>query len=175
MRHFIMLGLCSTFLCLAACTSGSGETTEAVPVKQYSIEQFMDNETVFGASFSPDGQHLLVTSDRSGIRNAYQMPVAGGEPEALTNSDSSSVYGVSYFPNDGRVILQMDNNGDEVWQLYIREEDGTVNALTDVPEARATFSGWAQDGESFYISWSKRDQRFMDLYEVPVTTLETQL
>ncbi len=166
------------FLALLLLLGSCRETApaeEAATVPEYSIEQFMDNETVGGSSFSPAGRYVLVTSDRSGIRNAYRIPVGSGEPEALTQSDSSSIYGLSYFPDDERVILQMDNNGDEVWQLYIREPDGTVNALTDVEGARAAFYGWAHDNESFYLGWSKRDPRFMDLYEVPVSSLEPRL
>jgi dipeptidyl aminopeptidase/acylaminoacyl peptidase len=148
---------------------------EPVVVPNYTIEQFMDNETVIGSSFSPDGNYLLVTSDRSGIRNAYRLPVAGGEPEALTQSDSSSVYGLSYFPTDERVLLQMDNNGDEVWQLYVRDPDGHVRLLTQAAGARAQLYGWAHDNQSFFIGWSKRDPRFMDVYQVPVATLEPVL
>ena len=162
-------------LLLAVGCRESEPTEEVVTVPEYSIEQFMDNESISGSSFSPNGDYLLVTSDRSGIRNAYRIPVAGGEPEALTQSDSSSIYGVSYFPDDERVILQMDDNGNEVWQLYVRDPEGAVTALTDVAGARAAFYGWAHDNESFYLGWSKRDPRFMDVYEVPVATLEPQL
>ena len=90
-------------LLLAVGCRESEPTEEVVTVPEYSIEQFMDNESISGSSFSPNGDYLLVTSDRSGIRNAYRIPVAGGEPEALTQSDSSSIYGVSYFPDDERV------------------------------------------------------------------------
>jgi len=135
----------------------------------------MSNETVIGSSFSPAGDFLLVTSDRSGIRNAYRLPVAGGEPEALTQSDSSSVYGLSYFPNDERILLQMDDNGNEVWQLYVRHPDGHIQALTEAPGARAQLYGWAHDNQSFFIGWSKRDPRYMDIYQVPVATLEPVL
>ncbi len=48
-------------------------------ISQYSIEQFMDNESVFGGNFSPDNSQLLFTSNRTGISNAYIVPVAGGE------------------------------------------------------------------------------------------------
>ena len=39
-------------------------------IKQYTIEQFMDNEAVGGGSFSSDNSKLLVSSNRSGIYNA---------------------------------------------------------------------------------------------------------
>lgn len=158
-----------------ACQSETTPSEAPTEVAAYTIEQFMDNESLFGSSFSPDGSQLLVTSNRSGIFNAYTIPVAGGEPTALTSSDSSSIYGVSYFPNDERVLLQMDNNGDELFQLLVRNADGSVTRLTDVEGARASFYGWAYDQQSFFIGWNKRDNRFMDVYEVSVATLEASL
>ncbi|MFT6722970.1 MAG: hypothetical protein ACJA1V_001034, partial [Flavobacteriaceae bacterium] len=38
-----------------------------IEIKEYSIEQFMDNESVGGGSFSSDNSNLLVSSNRSGI------------------------------------------------------------------------------------------------------------
>lgn len=165
----------AVLLFCTACQSDQSAATTDEDIQQYTIEQFMDNESLFGSSFSPDGSRILVTSDRSGIFNAYTIPVTGGDPEPVTNSDSSSVYGVSYFPDDERIILQMDNNGDELFQLFIRNTDGTVQSLTGVEGSRATFYGWAHDGESFYVGWNQRDNRFMDVYEVPVATLEPQM
>ncbi len=48
-------------------------------VKQYSIEQFMDNEAIGGGSFSYDNSQLLISSNRSGIYNVYTVPTKGGE------------------------------------------------------------------------------------------------
>lgn len=117
----------------------------------------------------------MITSDRSGIFNAWASPVTGGEWAALTNSDSSSVFGLSFFPSDDRILFQMDNNGDEIGQLYVRNPDGKVIALTTQPGARAEFYEWASDNQSFFIGWSKRDPRFMDVYQVDVASLEVRL
>ncbi len=144
-------------------------------VEQYSIEQFMDNTAVFGSSFSADEEKILVTSDKSGIRNAYFIPVQGGEMTALTESEGSSVYAVSYFPEDDRILFQMDNNGDEIWHLFVHESDGSTTELTPGEEARANFYGWAQDRESFYIGWTKRDPRLTDVYEVSLSDLTPKM
>ncbi len=172
-KRFVLLLLGG--ITLLGCGQEPSVAEEAREVQQYTIEQFMDTETVFGGSFSPTGDQVLVTSNRSGIYNAYTMPVTGGEPTPLTSSDSSSVYGVSFFPNDNRVLLQMDNNGDEIFQLYVRDTTGEVRALTNQPGARAAFYGWAHDNNGFYIGWSKRDPKFMDVYRVPIATLQPEL
>ena len=44
-------------------------------VERYSIEQFMNTEQVLGGSFSADEKRILFTSDRTGVFNAFAMPV----------------------------------------------------------------------------------------------------
>ncbi len=160
-----------------SCKKEKQEKTEdiAANLKSYTIEQMMDNEAVFGGSFSPDKSKVLVTSNRSGIYNMYSVPVTGGEYHPESVSDSSSVFGISYFPNDQRILFRMDNNGDEVYHLYVKDTTGTVTELTPDEGARATFSGWAHDGNSFFYSSNKRDPRFMDLYEMDVNTMQPEL
>jgi WD40 repeat protein len=67
-------------------------------VKQYSIEQFYKTKRINGGAFSPDEKSLLVSSDESGIFNAWEIPVDGGSPVQLTNSSGNSIFAISYFP-----------------------------------------------------------------------------
>ncbi len=157
------------------CKEKATEPAPVPTVRQYSIEQFLDNESVFGSSFSPDGRRVLVSSNRTGIFNAYTVATAGGDLVPVTTSDSSSIFAVSYFPTDERMLFRMDNNGNEEWQLYVRDTEGQIEALTAVAGARAVFYGWAHDSESFYMGWSKRDARFMDVYEVAISDLTPKL
>ncbi|WP_028892898.1 S9 family peptidase [Tenacibaculum sp. 47A_GOM-205m] len=139
-------------------------------LKEYSIEQMMDNESVLGGSFSPDNSKLLVTSNRSGIYNMYTVSTTNGEFEPITKSDSSSVFATSYFPKDERMLFRMDNNGDEIYHIFLRELDGNIKNLTPTKGARAGFFGWAKDEKSFFFTSNKRDKRFMDLYEMDLET-----
>jgi len=75
------LGLLAVAFLLAAagCAPAGDETAQApVAVPEYSIDQFMGNTNVTGLSFSPDGSKILVSSDASGVFNAYVYPVVGG-------------------------------------------------------------------------------------------------
>src|SRR5688500_12971823 len=65
--------------------------------KQYSVEELYRNTEYFGASFSPSGDRILVSSNRSGIFNAYVVPTAGGEPQPFTSSTGDAIYAVSFF------------------------------------------------------------------------------
>jgi len=167
-------------LLVAIIWSCKQEKTETEPniaetLETYTIEQMMDNEEVFGGSFSPDKSKLLVSSNRSGIYNMYTVPSSGGEFIPVTASDSSSVFSISYFPEDERMLFRMDNNGDEIYHLYLRDEEGTHKDLTPFEGARAVFYGWAEDEKSFFFTSNKRDKKYMDLYEMDLENFKPSL
>lgn len=167
---FILIAFATFYSC-----KKTTPTDDATDVKQYTIEQFMNNTEYFGASFSHDDSKILVTSNKSGIFNAYEIPVGGGEPKALTNSTGSSVFAISYFPNDNRILYQQDNNGNEINHLYIKNTDGSTKELTPDSTARADFYGWADDRKSFFFGYTKRDPRLTDVYEMNLETLQPKL
>mgnify|MGYP002795052556 FL=1 len=170
-KNFIFLML--TFIFLFSCKKEE-KKEEKREIGTYSIAQFMDNETVFGNSFSQDNSNLLVTSNRSGIFNIYTVPVSGGELKVITNSDSSSVYAISYFPEDDRILFRMDDNGDEVFKLYLKNGD-SIQRLTPAENARAIFYNWANDDKSFYYTSNQRDSRFMDLYKMDIESFTPKM
>lgn len=94
MNKLVTLALLVLF---AACKKEVKTKEIALNLKQYTIEQFMDNEAVGGGSFSPDKSKLLISSNRSGIYNVYTIPSTGGEMTAITSSDSTSIFSESYF------------------------------------------------------------------------------
>lgn len=161
--------------CMTTCKKNDTSDTVETTIRQYSIEQFMDNTTVFGSSFSPDNGKVLVTADPSGIRNAFTIPVAGGDLNPVTQSDGSSVYATSFFPEDERMLLRMDDNGNELWHIYLRNENGDLEDLTPDSTARAIFYGWAHDEQSFFYGYNIRDRRFMDVYEMKIADFSSTL
>lgn len=142
---------------------------------QYSIEQFLGTTSTFGSAFSPDGSRILVSSDESGIFNAYSVPVDGGSPTPLTDSDADAVMVRDYFPDDERFLYSADQGGNELAHLYVREVDGSVIDLTPGANHIANFGGWAEDEQSFFVSTNERSGQFMDLYEVAVDGYERSL
>ncbi len=135
------------------------------PVARYSVADLYKNSEFFGASFSADGTKILVSSNSSGVWNAFAVPTAGGNPTALTSSTTDSIFAASYFPNDGRILYTSDKGGNELSHLYVRAEDGTIKDLTPGEKLNANFAGWARDDKSFFVASNERDQRYFDLYE----------
>ncbi len=158
-----------------ACKEEKKEPSLAETMQTYTIAQMMDNEAIGGGSFSPDNSKLLISSNRSGIYNMYTIPTSGGDMLPVTQSDSSSVFSISYFPKDERMLFRMDNNGDEIYHIYMRETDGNHKDLTPDEGARSLFYDWATDDTSFFYASNKRDNRFMDLYEMDLETMTPTL
>ncbi|WP_395855896.1 prolyl oligopeptidase family serine peptidase [Cystobacter fuscus] len=134
------------------------------PSRQYSIEQFMATTRVEDASFSPDEQHVLLSSNETGVFNVYAQPTAGGRPTALTHSRTDSTYAVAWFPGDARMLYTRDQGGNENNHLYVRGLDGKERDLTPGKKLKANFVHWSGDDSAFYVTTNERDPRFFDLY-----------
>jgi dipeptidyl aminopeptidase/acylaminoacyl peptidase len=145
------------------------------PVKEYTIEQFMNTVRIGGSSFSSDEKSLLFHNNKTGIYNVYSVPVSGGAPSQLTNSTKESTFAVSYFPKDTRFLYTYDRGGNENNHIYVRELDGTERDLTPGDKVKANFLGWSHDRKTFFYSTNERDPRFFDIYEMPIDTFKSTL
>lgn len=162
------LGICVLVLMFACKENRTNKEKVDREIEQYTIEQFMDNEAVAGGSFSSDNTSLLVSSNRSGIFNVYTIPAKGGEMTAITSSDSTSVFAESYFPNDNRMLLSADGNGDEIDHIFVRDLEGNIKDITPEKGAKATFYGWSEDDQYLYFGSNKRDPRYFDVYKMSI-------
>ncbi|MFN2408252.1 MAG: hypothetical protein ABR594_19575 [Pyrinomonadaceae bacterium] len=81
----------------------------------------------------------------------------------------------SYFPNDARILYTYDRGGNENNHLYVRELDGTERDLPPGDKTKASFLGWSHDRKSFFFSTNERDQRFFDVFEMPIDTFKPSL
>ena len=117
-----------------------------------------------GHAFSADGKSLLVSSDKDGVFNVYALPVAGGDMVRMTDSEDSAMFAVSWFPTDDRMLYTYDQGGNELNHVLVREADGSHRDLTPGEELKASFVGWADDGLSFFLATTERNQKSFDLY-----------
>ncbi|HMM66176.1 MAG TPA: hypothetical protein PKC03_04480, partial [Dokdonella sp.] len=134
------------------------------PSKHYPIEDFIDTTGIGGASFSPDESRILFSSNRSGIWNAYTMPVAGGDWTPVTTSTTDNTYAEAWFPGDERKLVSRDQGGNELAHLYVIESAGGEKDLTPGEKLKANFLGFNHDGTAFYVATNERDEKFFDLY-----------
>lgn len=143
--------------------------TAAVEIPKYSAESFFETTSYglvgsAGHAFSPDGKSILITSDESGVFNAYALPLDAGPAQQMTTSDDNAMFAVSWFPGDERILYTYDSGGNELNHVIVRETDGTSHDLTPGDELKAQFLKWSDDGRNFYLTSTERDQQNFDIY-----------
>ena len=126
------------------------ETPTVSDLEQYTIQEFLGNTNFNGFSFSPDNSKVLVSSDEYGILNAFAVPVDGSRIEKITSSNPNSLRVVSYFPDDERFLFLMDEGGNELLHVFVRELNGDVFDLTPGLNVRSLFAGWS--GEDLFCN-----------------------
>jgi dipeptidyl aminopeptidase/acylaminoacyl peptidase len=171
--------LASTTLAMAAPAAAQLPAATAAPAP-YSARTFYETTSygmasADGIAFSRDGRNLLITSDASGVFNAYTLPVAGGDPAQVTRSTDNATFGASYFPNDDRILFTADQGGNELTHLYVRAPDGTVRDLTPGERHKANFHGFSADGRSLFVSTNERNPQMFDVYAYDAATYERRL
>lgn len=144
-------------------------------VRQYTIDQLLATTTYEGDSFSPDGRKILVSSNQTGVINAFAIPVDGGAPVQLTDSKVSAVRVEGWFPRDERFLYTSDQGGNELTHLYVQSPDGQVRDLTPGEKLKAEFLGWSPDDRSLFFASNERDPGLFDVYEIALDGYERKL
>ncbi|MFS0864195.1 alpha/beta fold hydrolase [Fredinandcohnia sp. 179-A 10B2 NHS] len=144
-------------------------------VKKYTIEQFINTESIMYNSISYNAERILYSSNKTGIFNAFSIGINDGSSVQLTNSTDDAIYAVSYFPNDQRILYLSDKGGNEILHIFVREEDGSVRDVTPGEQERALFYGWSKDEKSFYYGSNKRNPSYMDVYEMSIEDYSSTL
>ncbi len=81
------------------------------------LHDLLEMRTAAPADLSADGSVALVSSDLGGTAQLYLRALAGGELVRLT--DLPEPVAGFFLPGSGRVLLQMDDGGNELEQLHV--------------------------------------------------------
>ncbi|SET07087.1 S9 family peptidase [Thalassotalea agarivorans] len=171
MANLKRLGMLATSaLFLVACSEQPQPEAQAPKqvestFKQYTPEQFYQTTTTFGSSINSDATAVLVSNDSTGIFNAYKVPVNGDAPTQLTHSTKESIFAVSWFPKDERFLFTADKGGNELDHVFVKTLSGEEIDLTPGENLRASFAGWHENDEAFFVVSNERDPKFFDLYK----------
>ena len=161
-------------------TTATAGSVQSEPELGHSAEVFF-NTTSYGMgassgfAFSSQMGEILISSDETGVINAYALDPESGDKRALTASETNATYALSWFPNDDRILVTADGGGDELNHIYVREAEGALRDLTPGENVKASFMGWSADGSQIWISTNERDPAAFDLYAYDAETYERSL
>ena len=174
------LALVAGFPALAATEPAAPAQAASTAATPYTAAQFFETTSFSmanpdGLAFSEGRSHVLISSDQTGVFNAYALPVAGGDPVPLTASTTNATFAQSYFPDGRRILVAADQGGNELTHIYVRETDGTLRDLTPGDTLKAGFVGFSDDGQTFWLTSNERDASAFDVYAYDATTYERKL
>lgn len=141
------------------------------------LEDFFRNSEQTGFQISPDGRHISYMAPYEERMNIFVRPVEGGEPLRLTAETERSVGGYMWADNE-RILFVKDTGGDENYQLYGVNIDGTcLRGYTDFPGVRTTIIDDLEDvAGQVLIGMNRRNPEVFDPYRLDLNTGElTQL
>ncbi|GGY55291.1 S9 family peptidase [Parvularcula lutaonensis] len=163
---------------IAAAVLSLSAIAEAQEVPIYPAEAFFETARYRlagpGGAWTTDGRYLLMSSDETGIFNAYRFDTETGEKQPLTRSRDRSIFVVSWMPDDQSFIYSADNGGDELNHLYLQRPDGLVIDLTPGKDVKADFLGWERGKRGFFVSTNRRDSSAFDIYRYDAFSLDSE-
>ena len=113
-------------------------------------------------TFSPDGNQIAFSSDRSGTWEIYKLTLASGEITRLTNTGDTVRQGwPSWSPDGSSIAFEYRGVAGES-DIYVMEADGTLaQNITNNP----AYDGapvWSPDGKR--IAFASRRDGSLDIY-----------
>lgn len=169
-----------TFILIFTLMACGGNQASMEQHKTYSAQQFFTTTDFrVGSSskniFSKINGDMIITSNETGVFNAYRVDVSSGARTPLTNSTDQGIYAISWFPNDDRFLFQQDGNGDELTHIYLSNKDKSIIDLTPGDNVKAGFAGWSADQKSFYVFTNERDSSAFDMYSYDANDYNREL
>jgi dipeptidyl aminopeptidase/acylaminoacyl peptidase len=129
-----------------------------------SLPALLEARSAAPADVSPDGQTVLVLSNLSGTMQAYRLPATGGDVVQLT--DFEDAVASACFLEDGRVLIQKDEGGNERHQLYLVDADGSTppEPLVHEPEFMHLEPQQSRDGSLLAYACNRRNGVDFDVF-----------
>jgi dipeptidyl aminopeptidase/acylaminoacyl peptidase len=146
------------FLLICSCSKPKEQTT-------YPVSDFYNNISISGGSFSTDESRVLISTNKSGIFNLFEIGISDGAMRQVTDSKVESYFAYGYVPGTSNMCYGADKGGNEINHIYLLNEDGTTVDLTPGEKEKAVFGGWSKDKKAMYFLSSKRDPKYFDLYK----------
>ena len=144
-------------------------------VNKYDINDFFNNISVYGGSFSSDEERLIYSSNESGIYNVYEVGISSGTITKLSSSELESFFVQSYVPASNDFIYTADKGGNEINHLYLQKRGGQTIDLTPGENEKSIFYKWSQDNTFLYYLSNKRDSKYFDLYKMDIGRQESRM
>lgn len=143
---------------------------------QVSLEDFFRNPEKTGFQISPDGKYFSYMAPYENRLNLFVQEIGSDKATRITSETARSIAG-SLWANGNRILYVKDTGGDENYQLYGVNLDGTdAKAYTAFPNVRTQIIDKLENIDSLVIvGLNKRNPQVFDPYRLNLNTGELSL
>lgn len=139
---------------------------------KYSVEDYFEDPTTSSFQFSPQGTYFSYREkDDKGKNHVYVKNTESGEITLAIKEDEELVraYG---WANDDRLVYIKDNGGNENYQLFAANLDGSnQKALTPFKDVQVNFSNLLKDQPNHVIIMMNKDNKqIFEPYKLNIVT-----
>jgi dipeptidyl aminopeptidase/acylaminoacyl peptidase len=132
------------------------------------IRRYLSARGTRGATIGPDGR-LAFRADTTGTMQVWTLEEPRGWPTQRTFYDERVSF-VSWSPIGAAIAFGKDAGADEHDQLFrLDTGDGTIEQLTDRPDAIHSWGGWSPSGDRIAFTANRHDPANFDVYVMDVS------
>jgi dipeptidyl aminopeptidase/acylaminoacyl peptidase len=138
---------------------------------RYSVEDFFRNPEKSNYQLSPDGGYFSFMAPYQRRKNIFVQKIGEDSAIRLTSSTDRDISGYGWA-SSGRLIYIKDSAGDENFQLYAVDRDGTnPKDLTPFPGVRIQLIDILEDNEEeIIIGMNKNNPQLFEPYRINIHT-----
>ncbi|TRO93718.1 S9 family peptidase [Glycocaulis profundi] len=139
------------------------------------IARYLLANGAISGRLSPDGEHVAVMSDITGVRQWWIVPASGGQPRQLTFGNGATF--AAWAPDSSGLIYGADNDGNEQEAYFRISLDGLEESRVLDAERGAfrTFGEVLRDGRRIVYASTERTGLHYDMYVMDLETGEREM
>lgn len=110
----------------------------ATPVPELPVKTFFQTAAMTGLEFSPNGKRILCLVPHAGRQNLAVIDLEKGTKNLLTNFTDKEALS-PFWANDDRILFVVDRGGDERFELYAVNHDGSDASILESQRGISSF------------------------------------
>ncbi len=140
---------------------------------KYSVEDFFRNPEKSRYQLSPDGTHFAYMGPYERRRNIFVQKIGEDKATRITDETDRDIAGY-FWANNDRLLFVKDSGGDENFQLYAVDKDGSdAKDLTPFEKVRIQIIDQLEDiDDQIIIGMNKNNPQLFEPYRINIESGE---